>query len=132
MDDVTLSPARVKGLTMIYPHILHHGAIAGVTGPCHQLRIDAQHSLLIDIEALVLVCEGRKPLSFVNLLTVDSNQPHLSIVIAAGGMCVSMSSTISSSYSMIRSLAYCLWVAKLKAQRSTPFRSMVQLMAMCY
>lgn len=32
MDDVPLSPARVKGLTMIYPHILHHGAIAGVTG----------------------------------------------------------------------------------------------------
>ena len=33
MDDVTLSPARVKGLTMIYPHILHHGAIAGVVIP---------------------------------------------------------------------------------------------------
>ena len=73
---------------MIYPHILQHGAIAGVTGPCHQLRIDAQHSLLVDIEALVRVYEAHKPLSFVNLLTVDSNQPHLSIVIAAGGMCV--------------------------------------------
>lgn len=31
---------------MIYPHILHHGATDGVTGPCHQLRIDAQRSLL--------------------------------------------------------------------------------------
>ena len=55
MDDVTLSPARVKGLTMIYPHILHHGAIAGVTGSCHQLRIDAHRSLLIDIDIEALV-----------------------------------------------------------------------------
>lgn len=29
-------------------HILHHGAWDGVTGSCHQLIIDAQHSLLID------------------------------------------------------------------------------------
>ncbi len=42
----------------------------------------------VDIEALMRVYEAHKPLSFVNLLTVDSNQPHLSIVIAAGGMCV--------------------------------------------
>ena len=33
---------------MSYPHILHHGAMAGVTGSCHQLRMDAQHSLLAD------------------------------------------------------------------------------------
>lgn len=33
---------------MSYPHILHHGAISGVTGSCHQLRMDAQHSLLAD------------------------------------------------------------------------------------
>lgn len=33
---------------MSYPHILHHGAIAGVTGSCHQLRIDEQNSLLVD------------------------------------------------------------------------------------
>lgn len=33
---------------MSYPHILHHGAIAGVTGSCHQLRMDEQHSLLVD------------------------------------------------------------------------------------
>lgn len=31
---------------MSYPHILHHGAIAGVTGPCRQLRMDIQQSLL--------------------------------------------------------------------------------------
>lgn len=52
-----------------------------------------------DIEALARVREGRKPLSFANLLTVDSQQSHLAmverlaetaqpaIVIAAGGMC---------------------------------------------
>lgn len=33
---------------MSYPHILHHGAIAGVTGSCNQSRIDEQHSLLVD------------------------------------------------------------------------------------
>lgn len=33
---------------MSYPQILHHGAIAGVTGSCHQLQMDAEHGLLID------------------------------------------------------------------------------------
>ncbi len=33
---------------MDYPSILHHGAKDGVTGSCHQLLMDAQHSLLID------------------------------------------------------------------------------------
>lgn len=32
---------------MSYPHILYHGAIAGVTGPCHQLRMDT-HVVLLD------------------------------------------------------------------------------------
>lgn len=48
MDDVTPSSARVKGLTVSYSHILHHGAIAGVTGSCHRLRMDERHSLLVD------------------------------------------------------------------------------------
>ncbi|MBS7660944.1 MBL fold metallo-hydrolase [Pseudomonas lalucatii] len=33
---------------MGYPDILHHGAKDGVTGSCHQLLMDAEHSLLID------------------------------------------------------------------------------------
>ena len=33
---------------MAYPQILHHGAAQGVTGSCHQLLLDNQHSLLID------------------------------------------------------------------------------------
>ena len=33
---------------MDYPDILHHGAKDGVTGSCHQLLMDGQHSLLID------------------------------------------------------------------------------------
>ena len=33
---------------MPYPHIIHHGAINGVTGSCHQLHMDAHSSLLID------------------------------------------------------------------------------------
>jgi metallo-beta-lactamase family protein len=33
---------------MSYPDILHHGAKDGVTGSCHQLLMDGQHSLLID------------------------------------------------------------------------------------
>ncbi|MBT8765766.1 MBL fold metallo-hydrolase RNA specificity domain-containing protein [Metapseudomonas boanensis] len=33
---------------MLYPDIQHHGAVSGVTGSCHQLLMDAQHSLLVD------------------------------------------------------------------------------------
>lgn len=33
---------------MAYPDILHHGAKDGVTGSCHQLLMDPEHSLLID------------------------------------------------------------------------------------
>ncbi|MFX1712310.1 MBL fold metallo-hydrolase [Stutzerimonas stutzeri] len=33
---------------MRYPDIEHHGAKDGVTGSCHQLYMDASHSLLID------------------------------------------------------------------------------------
>jgi metallo-beta-lactamase family protein len=33
---------------MSYPQIVHHGAVAGVTGSCHQLQIDAEHGLLVD------------------------------------------------------------------------------------
>jgi metallo-beta-lactamase family protein len=38
----------VKGITMSYPQIEHHGAKDGVTGSCHQLRMNAANSLLID------------------------------------------------------------------------------------
>lgn len=33
---------------MRYPDILHHGAVSGVTGSCHQLQMDDEHALLID------------------------------------------------------------------------------------
>ncbi|MBU0810619.1 MAG: MBL fold metallo-hydrolase, partial [Gammaproteobacteria bacterium] len=33
---------------MYYPQIEHHGAKEGVTGSCHQLRMNAGTSLLID------------------------------------------------------------------------------------
>ncbi|MCB1875240.1 MAG: MBL fold metallo-hydrolase [Chromatiales bacterium] len=31
-----------------FPQIVHHGALNGVTGSCHEWRVDADHSLLID------------------------------------------------------------------------------------
>ena len=31
-----------------FPTILHHGAIDGVTGSCHELKVDRNHSVLID------------------------------------------------------------------------------------
>lgn len=31
-----------------YPQILHHGAVSGVTGSCHELKINETHSVLID------------------------------------------------------------------------------------
>lgn len=33
---------------MRYPSIVHHGAITGVTGSCHQLQMDDEHAPLID------------------------------------------------------------------------------------
>lgn len=33
---------------MSYPRIIHHGAVSGVTGSCHQLQMNAHSSLLID------------------------------------------------------------------------------------
>jgi len=33
---------------MNFPEIIHHGAINGVTGSCHELKIDDKNSLLID------------------------------------------------------------------------------------
>jgi len=38
----------VKGITMRYPRIQHHGAKDGVTGSCHQLYMNASASLLVD------------------------------------------------------------------------------------
>ncbi len=33
---------------MNFPNIVHHGAVNGVTGSCHELQIDSNHSILID------------------------------------------------------------------------------------
>ena len=33
---------------MPYPEVIHHGAVNGVTGSCHQLRMADSHSLLVD------------------------------------------------------------------------------------
>lgn len=33
---------------MAYPEFIHHGGASGVTGSCHQLLADKDHSLLID------------------------------------------------------------------------------------
>ena len=33
---------------MKYPDIIHHGAVNGVTGSCHELQVDADNSVLID------------------------------------------------------------------------------------
>ncbi|MFI8726254.1 MBL fold metallo-hydrolase [Stutzerimonas kunmingensis] len=33
---------------MLYPHILHHGAVNGVTGSCHELHVSTDTSYLID------------------------------------------------------------------------------------
>lgn len=38
----------VKGLTMRYPNIEHHGAADGESGPWQQLHMDAGHTLLVD------------------------------------------------------------------------------------
>ncbi|MDH1560789.1 MBL fold metallo-hydrolase [Pseudomonas chengduensis] len=47
---------------MRYPSIVHHGAVTGVTGSCHQLQMDNEHALLIDcglFQGLETSPEGR-------------------------------------------------------------------------
>src|SRR5690554_3427288 len=51
--DAIIHPANrniqlVQGRDMSYPEILHHGAVNGVTGSCHELRLDADRGILID------------------------------------------------------------------------------------
>ncbi len=43
---------------MSFPEIIHHGATRSVTGSCHQLCMDAAHSLLIDCGAIQNDCPG--------------------------------------------------------------------------
>ncbi len=38
---------------MQYPQITHHGAVASVTGSCHELHLDEFHSLLVDCGTLL-------------------------------------------------------------------------------
>lgn len=44
---------------MYNPTLIHHGAVDGVTGSCHQYFVDDQHSLLIDCGLFQGVEQGR-------------------------------------------------------------------------
>ena len=50
---------------MHYPQITHHGAVATVTGSCHELHMDEHHSLLVDCGTLLESVDGEE-LSAVN------------------------------------------------------------------
>ena len=38
----------VRGSSLKYPKVLHHGGIRGVTGSCHELRVDQDNGILVD------------------------------------------------------------------------------------
>ena len=61
---------------MVFPQVLHHGAINGVTGSCHQLLMSADCSLLVDCGAF----QGRDAQGRSAVL-------DFAIVIAGSGMC---------------------------------------------
>lgn len=44
----TQKPSKKPAAIQQYPYIEHHGAVRGVTGSCHQLWLNENHSLLID------------------------------------------------------------------------------------
>lgn len=116
---------------MNYPYILHHGANAGVTGPCHQLQIDAQHSLLVDIEALVRVCEGA---SRYRSQPAGRRQQSSSAVHRHCGwwhVCEYVVDYLKFIQHDSRPGVF-LWVTKLKAHPRISFKSMVWAVAMCY
>src|SRR5690606_39472913 len=46
--DFHVTGVQTCALPICYPDIEHHGAKDGVTGSCHQLHMDASHSLLVD------------------------------------------------------------------------------------
>ena len=44
---------------MQYPRLIHHGAVDGVTGSCHQYFVSEKHSVLIDCGLFQGVEQGR-------------------------------------------------------------------------
>ena len=62
---------------MRYPSILHHGAVSGVTGSCHQLQMDAEHALLVDCGLF----QGLKELRVKNWETIPPEFKELDLVI---------------------------------------------------
>ncbi len=41
------------------PFLIHHGAVDGVTGSCHQYFVDTEHSVLIDCGLFQGIEQGR-------------------------------------------------------------------------
>ncbi|MCM2318346.1 MAG: MBL fold metallo-hydrolase [Pseudomonas sp.] len=67
---------------MAYPQILHHGAAHGITGSCHQLLMDQQHSLLIDCGLFQGAETSSDGLSNASQLQVDFDTSNLRALIA--------------------------------------------------
>ena len=44
---------------MQYPRLIHHGAVDGVTGSCHQYFVSETHSVLIDCGLFQGIEQGR-------------------------------------------------------------------------
>ena len=67
---------------MSFPRILHHGAVAGVTGSCHQLQMDAEHALLVDcglFQGAETSAEGR---AGANSLNIDFSLAGIKALVA--------------------------------------------------
>ncbi len=67
---------------MPYPQILHHGAVHGVTGSCHQLLMDDQHSLLIDCGLFQGAETSADGLNGANQLQIDFETANIRALIA--------------------------------------------------
>lgn len=67
---------------MAYPQILHHGAAHGVTGSCHQLLMDKQHSLLIDCGLFQGAETSSDGLNNANQLQIDFDTSNIRALIA--------------------------------------------------
>ncbi len=67
---------------MPYPQILHHGAVNGVTGSCHRLLMDDQHSLLIDCGLFQGAETSADGLNDANQLQIDFETANIRALIA--------------------------------------------------
>mgnify|MGYP003684715155 CR=1 FL=1 len=67
---------------MRYPQLIHHGAVTGVTGSCHQLLMDEGHGLLVDCGLFQGAETSPEGLAGANSLAIDFSLDGIKALVA--------------------------------------------------